>query len=61
MDRDDRVPFLGSHLGEGAIAHDPGVVHHGVEPSERLNRLVDQALGRIDFTAVAHVGGRGRS
>jgi hypothetical protein len=52
---DDRVPLLGRHLRERAVAQDAGVVHQRVEPSELLDGRADDALAVLDLGAVADV------
>ena len=42
------VPLIRGGVGEHAIANDAGVVEHDVEPAERLDGHVHQALGTLD-------------
>ena len=50
--RDDRVPLLGRHLHQGAVAQDAGVVDQSVETAELLDRGLHQPVRDVDVTAV---------
>ena len=52
---DDRVPLLGGHLRQRAVAQDAGVVDQRVEPAELLDGGAHDALAVLDLGAVADV------
>ena len=39
-----RVPFLLGHVEDHPVTHDPGVVDHDVDPSEVVERRLDDPL-----------------
>jgi hypothetical protein len=44
MDADDGVPFFRRAGEKHAVAHEAGIVDHGMEASEAVERLFDHAL-----------------
>jgi hypothetical protein len=47
VDADRRVPLVRRHVHEHPVAHRAGVVDQRVEPSERVDRRLDEALCRV--------------
>ena len=56
VDVDDRVPLVLGHVEAHLVAEDAGVVDEHVEPTEGLDRLVDERLGAGPVAAVVVVG-----
>src|SRR5690606_26502327 len=57
VDPDDAVPVLEAHVEQGSIPQDTGVVDHGVEVTELVERQLDdpgRALLVGDVVAVSH-------
>src|SRR5439155_10295161 len=44
---DDRAPFLDRHIEEEAVAQDAGVIDHHIELSKRIDRGLDNPVGRF--------------
>ena len=52
----DRVPLVDRHVGQHAVAQEPGVAHDGVEPTERIDRLAHHGAHLIPVGDVGAIG-----
>jgi len=44
---DHRFPLLDRHVEEEAVAQDAGVVHHHIDPAERVDGALDDPVRRL--------------
>ena len=56
VDPDGDVPLILAAAHDHAVAHHAGVVDHDIEPAERVDGRLDQALGAIPVGDIVAIG-----